>query len=182
MSGIDDPNEQIDLVRLSSVIGNKDLYLNYVALPAWTSLDFDIEFEESPVLLVKRWQPLDAFSVIHDDLLPMYLTLKYLCHNDIEKCLESYIIAFQDNVKAELYEDIFENILYLQSKNFNEKQILCFKSLTVGLESESVWYNHGFDGVNSPVHNLNFRPFLIEEFRRFVLDRLKIGKYYNVKM
>ena len=118
--------------------------------------------------------------MIHDDLLPMYLTLKYLCQNDVKKCLKNFVIAFQDNVKVELYEEIFDNVIYLQSKQFNEKQILCFKSVTVGLESESVWYNHGFEGVNGPVWNLNFRPFLIEEFRRFVLDRLKIGKYLMI--
>ena len=67
MSGIDDPNEQIDLVRLSSVIGNKELYLNYVPMPALASQDYDTEFVDLPVLLVKRWRPLDAFSMIHDD-------------------------------------------------------------------------------------------------------------------
>ena len=66
MSGIDDPNEQIDLVRLSSVIGNKELYLNYVSMPALASQDYDTEFVDLPVLLVKRWRPLDAFSMIHD--------------------------------------------------------------------------------------------------------------------
>ena len=178
MSGIDDPNEQIDLVRLSSVIGNKELYLNYVPMPALASQDYDTEFVDLPVLLVKRWRPLDAFSMVHDDLLPMYLTLQYLCHNEFEKCLQDFVIAFEDNHKVELYEKLFPNIMYLRNykTTFSENQLLCFKKLTVGLESESVWYNHGFDTISGPIQNLNFRPFILEDFRKFVLSQLKIGK------
>ena len=179
MSGIDDPNEQIDLVRLSSVIGNKELYLNYVSMPALASQDYDTEFVDLPVLLVKRWRPLDAFSMIHDDLLPIYLTLQYLCHNEVQQCIQDFVIAFEDNHKVELYEKLFPNVMYLRNykSTFSENQILCFKKLTVGLESESVWYNHGFDTISGPVQNLNFRPFILEDFRKFVLSQLQIGKF-----
>ena len=99
MSGIDDPAEQIDLVRLSSVTGNKELYLNYVPLPAKISEEYDKEFVDLPVLLVKRWRPLDPFSQIHDDLLPIYLTLRYLCHNTLGQ-------------KSTFYPEITNNFMF----------------------------------------------------------------------
>ena len=51
MSGIDEPAEQIQLVRLSSVMGKEDLYLNYVPMPKEVSDQYDIEFVDRPILI-----------------------------------------------------------------------------------------------------------------------------------
>ena len=98
LSGLDDPSEQYNLVRLSTLTGNNEFYLNYVSMPKDSSNRFDIEFVESPVLLMKRWKPLDPFHMIHDDLLPIYATLKFLCFNDVNQC------RF---VKLKVYHQIF---------------------------------------------------------------------------
>ena len=57
---------------------------------------------------------------------------------------------------------------------FSDDQLLCFKKVTVGLEHESLWFNHGFDSLSGPISNMNFRPYLLEEFRRFVQKKLNI--------
>ena len=140
------------------------------------SEEYDIEFVDQPVLIVKRWRPLDHFSMIHDDLMPIYFTLKYLCMNDdINECLDNDIIAFEDETKSSLYEALLPNIMYLSkySNYFGEHQLLCFKHATIGLESDSLWFNHGFDGSSGPIHNINFRPHLIETFRQFVIRKFK---------
>ena len=55
---------------------------------------------------------------------------------------------------------------------FSDDQLLCFKKVIVGLEHESLWFNHGFDSLSGPISNMNFRPYLLEEFRRFVQKKL----------
>ena len=42
----------------------------------------------------------------------------------------------------------------------------------MGLESDSIWFNHGFDSLSGPVDNVNFRPHLLENFREFVIGKL----------
>jgi len=113
ISGLDDPSEQFNLVRLSTLTGNNEFYLNYISMPQSSSDRFDIEFVESPVLLLKRWKPLDPFHMIHDDLLPIYATLKFLCFNDVNQCSKDFIIGVEDQVKSELYESLFPNVMYL---------------------------------------------------------------------
>ena len=87
---------------------------------------------------VKRWHPLDPFSMIHDDLMPIYFTLKYICTTDsINECLKDYIIAFNDETKSKnqnLYEELFPNVMYLSrySNYFGQHQLLCFRHSTVG--------------------------------------------------
>ena len=87
---------------------------------------------------VKRWRPLDPFSMIHDDLMPIYFTLKYICTTDsINECLKDYIIAFNDETKSKnqnLYEELFPNVMYLSrySNYFGQHQLLCFRHSTVG--------------------------------------------------
>lgn len=177
ISGVDDPQEQINLVRLSAFSSNlNDLYLNYVVMPEAASHRFDVEFVESPVFLMKRWKPMDSFHMIHDDLIPLYLTLKFLCFNDFEKCFDEYVIGVEDQFKSELYEHLFPNMMYLSryATFFSDDQLLCFKKVIVGLEHESIWYNHGFDGPSGPIHNINFQPHLLESFRNFVLKKLNI--------
>ena len=48
ISGLDDPSEQFNLVRLSTLTGNNEFYLNYISMPQSSSDRFDIEFVESP--------------------------------------------------------------------------------------------------------------------------------------
>ena len=121
--------------------------------------------------------------MIHDDLMPIYFTLKYICTTDnIKECLEDYIIAFEDETKSKnqnLYEDLFPNVMYLSkySNYFGQHQLLCFRHSTVGLESESLWFNYGFDSLSNnvgPIDNVNFRPHLVEHFRKFVLDQIDL--------
>jgi len=176
ISGLDDPSEQFNLVRLSTLTGNNEFYLNYISMPQSSSDRFDIEFVESPVLLLKRWKPLDPFHMIHDDLLPIYATLKFLCFNDVHQCSKDFIIGVEDQVKSELYESLFPNVMYLSryATFFSDDQLLCFKKVTVGLEHETLWFNHGFDSLSGPISNMNYQPYMLEEFRQFVLSKLNI--------
>ena len=95
----------------------------------------------------------------------------------MSQCLNDFIIAFDDDVKSSLYEALLPNIMYLAkySAYFGEHQLLCFKKATVGLETESLWHDHGFDeSVSKTMNDINLRPHLIEEFRQFVLRQLEI--------
>jgi len=175
-SGLEDPSEQFNLVRLSTLTGNNEFYLNYITMPKSSSDRFDIEYVESPVLLLKRWKPLDPFHMIHDDLLPIYSTLKFLCFNDVNQCSKEFIIGVEDQVKSELYESLFPNVMYLSryATFFSDDQLLCFKKVTVGLEHETLWYNHGFDSISGEISNMNYQPYVLEEFRKFLLHKLNI--------
>ena len=119
---------------------------------------------------------MDPFHIIHDDLLPIYTTLKFLCFNDVNQCSKEFIIGVEDQIKSDLYETLFPNVMYLSryATFFSDDQLLCFKKVTVGLEHESLWFNHGFDSLSGPISNMNFRPYLLEEFKRFVQKKLNI--------
>ena len=53
------------------------------------------------------------------------------------------------------------------------------------MESESLWYNYGFDSLSNNVgaiNNVNFRPHLVEHFRKFVLEKLELPTDTGTKM
>ena len=114
--------------------------------------------------------------MIHDDLLPIYATLKFLCFNDVIQCSKDFIIGVEDQIKSELYESLFTNVMYLSryATFFSDDQLLCFKKVTVGLEHETLWFDHGFDSISGPISNMNYQPYMLEEFRQFVLSKLNI--------
>ncbi len=183
ISGVDDPSEQIKLVRLSSVMGHAGLYLDYVPMPSSASDDFDIEFIDNPTLLLRRWNPGDLFSALHDDLLPIYETMKYFCYGqtNVESCLKDFILAFDDfHVEGrfnDLYTSLFPNVIFLQRfLSYEENMLVCFKKATVGLETDSLWYDHGFSGVNGPLNDQHneVTPTTFEDFRNFVLGKFDI--------
>jgi hypothetical protein len=52
--------------------------------------------------------------------------------------------------------------------------LICYDKLSVGLETETMWYDYGFflNGKEGSRENPNLRPGYLEEFRDFVLRKL----------
>jgi hypothetical protein len=156
VSGVDSPAEQIRLARLSSLEGleenEDDLYLDYTMLPAHLSKNFDVEFEEKQSLFIKRWKPNQLQNVFHDDLIPIFFTMKYLCYGNAKECLQKYQIVITDAAdKESRYENLYEKVLspskliYLRDMvGQDKKRLICYKKATIGLETETLWHDYGF--------------------------------------
>lgn len=193
VSGIDSPAEQIRLARMSSLEGLEDnlddLYMDYAMLPDNLSQNFNVHIEEDHTLIIKRWNAEQIHNVIHDDLIPLYFTMKYLCYGNVTECLEKYQIVISDaKGKHSPYEDLYAKlfhpakIVYLRDQaDTGKKNLICYKKLSVGLETETLWYDYGFylNGKEGSRENPNLRASYLEEFRTFALE--KLGRHTEKK-
>ena len=56
--------------------GLDNSYLNYAVFPGDRISDFTLDRIDEPVIILKPWKPNNIFHALHDDLLPLFNTLK----------------------------------------------------------------------------------------------------------
>ena len=77
-----------------------------IDLPADAIKNFSVRFHPQPTFIMKRFKPNNIMHVLHDDIIPLYHTLRQLAvvSPDIE--LSSMDVAFVDSWDAGEYFDI----------------------------------------------------------------------------
>ncbi|XP_073980245.1 protein O-linked-mannose beta-1,4-N-acetylglucosaminyltransferase 2-like [Rhodnius prolixus] len=124
---------------------------------------------------MSKFKPDNIMHVIHDDILPLYVTYKRICLGKVEKCSSETLIAFVDNPcdnYTQLYEAFtFEKPLILQTL----KEVTCFSEVHVGLDSDSIFYQYGYkkpQGFVTPKINGE----IVFEFTEYILKHLRIER------
>ena len=140
------------LLDLTSVDDHNTQYFNYVDFPASSvGVDFkDIELVESPSLLFHRFNPNNLMHVIHDDLIPLWMTLKLLFTPSGYSPVQ--LVMMDGNEKGpwfELYQLVSKSILL--KDDVQKWELTCFKDIVVGLSKETTWYQYGFKVPQGPI-------------------------------
>lgn len=169
MSGIKSRN---DLKEIStSWLNHSHLYLKL----ALTDGIGEYKLIKNRVIIMSRFKPDNIMHVIHDDLLPLFVTYKRICLGKIEQCASETLIAFVDsfhNYFSQLYEAFTcEMPLTLQTV----KSITCFSDAHIGLDSDSIFYQYGYTKPQGPVIPL-IAGELFYEFTDYILKYLKIER------
>jgi protein O-mannose beta-1,4-N-acetylglucosaminyltransferase len=135
------------------------------------------EYFSENFLLIRRFLPSNIMHAFHDDLIPLYLTLKELRE----------IFGISDEKKIQIiFDDSHENsnelytILFPNSIHINQIPTLtCFEKIFVGLSRESIWYQYGFERFQGPILKENF--FHFREFSHFFQQKFGISNLNQKK-
>eukprot|EP00095_Tigriopus_kingsejongensis_P004425 maker-scaffold1224_size54636-snap-gene-0.16 protein:Tk04425 transcript:maker-scaffold1224_size54636-snap-gene-0.16-mRNA-1 annotation:"protein o-linked-mannose beta- -n-acetylglucosaminyltransferase 2-like" len=176
-SGLDDPNEQKHLVKLTPVIGGE--YFDYVLMPQVAWANFTVTTVDRPTLLFSAGHPHKLNHVIHDDLLPLYATLRQLCWGDVSRCRDEYQLALVGGQVASsrylaLYQQLTAQPLWLldqPSPLGRPKDLTCFAQAVIGLDTDTLWYDHGFEGHQHSLDPAGPNPRVLQAFQDLYLNQ-----------
>eukprot|EP00112_Aurelia_sp_Birch-Aquarium-sp1_P016037 Seg36.1 transcript_id=Seg36.1/GoldUCD/mRNA.D3Y31 product="Protein O-linked-mannose beta-1 4-N-acetylglucosaminyltransferase 2" protein_id=Seg36.1/GoldUCD/D3Y31 len=167
LSGIP-ANNRFDpaILDMTSVDDHNTQYFNFVDFPAASiSTDFkDISFLKGPSLIFHRFIPENLMHVLHDDIIPVFLTLQMFFNEGITRQL----VMMDGRAKGhwfELYE-IFASTYVLLESNFTT-ELTCFNNAIVGLSKETTWYQYGFKVPQGRIKDHDVNPSHLESFVQY---------------
>ncbi|XP_028647407.2 protein O-linked-mannose beta-1,4-N-acetylglucosaminyltransferase 2 [Erpetoichthys calabaricus] len=167
------------LLDLSSVEDHNTQYFNFQELPAPA-----LKFMPKPVfvpdvtLILNRFNPDNLMHVFHDDLLPIFYTMKQYPDLDQEARLV-FMEGWNEGLHFDLYRLLSNKqpLLKDQLKNFGK--LLCFTRSYVGLSKITTWYQYGFVQPQGPKANILVSGMEIRKFTQFLMDKLNVSLEEN---
>ncbi|XP_045623265.2 protein O-linked-mannose beta-1,4-N-acetylglucosaminyltransferase 2 isoform X1 [Procambarus clarkii] len=162
---------------MSSVVGHNAFQISITTVP-YTSFFTKYKYKtvHGESLLIARFKPDNLLHVFHDDLLPIYFTMREICMN-YRLCIENMKLIFIDDMDKTIYWDLYQvmskNIL--MSDNLLSRQMwYCFESAHIGLNKQSVWYQYGYGKPQGPQVRSTFSGHLLRQFTAFIKEKLNI--------
>uniref|UniRef100_A0A1E1X939 Putative glycosyltransferase n=1 Tax=Amblyomma aureolatum TaxID=187763 RepID=A0A1E1X939_9ACAR len=167
------------LTDLSSVKDHGAFYFTFVDLPVSALSQFRVVDVHTDTLVMSRFNPENLMHVFHDDLIPIFSTLRELhsCSSSEEvlNCLGNVTLFLADEREKGPYWQLYK-ILVRNQKILHRRQLTGwyrFRRAIVGLRKDSTWYQYGFVTPQGPLHaNLEtagaevqyFIPFFLHAF------------------
>jgi protein O-mannose beta-1,4-N-acetylglucosaminyltransferase len=176
------PRDRFDpaLLDLSSIENHNAQYFNFIDMPSWASekLLIGTKIVHTTSLIFNRFHSNNIMHVMHDDLLPLYTTLRMI-NGETPSSLSPFDIQlmFADN-----YEDGEFIDLYLKFTNHTplsrhkmdhiHATSLCFSNVYVGLNKHSTWYQYGFFEPQGPLPHVTVTAQDIKHFTRYFTNQI----------
>lgn len=168
-------------IQLSSVSSHNKFQAN---VSVSTVYNYDIKRAEfiKKGLLFSRFKPDNIMHVIHDDLIPIYLTLEEICLGDMVYCTSNFQLIMHDDYPKgpyfKLYE-VFSSVNPVILAKLPEKTVLCFDELHMGLILDSIFYQYGFNKPQGPLESIKLTANDLYRFVNFIKNKLEIEDYVN---
>lgn len=185
------------LQYLGSVEHNK-FHFNYVEV---NYSDYKELFSKHKLVLIKDWtlifsrfKPDNLMHSLHDDLVPLYHTLKSsnLFENENNKA-KFNLFFFDDYFKIEndFYSRSFYSTLFKHNANLFYKydfkaidQLICFEKIEIGLKKETIWYDYGFtkyqSSINKTVNEKQLIQQYADEMKSLVVKESKCNEFNSI--
>ncbi|PSN32146.1 hypothetical protein C0J52_22607 [Blattella germanica] len=115
--------------------------------------------------------------VIHDDLLPLYMTYTSLCLGNVTHCATKYKLAFSDEGEYGSllkWYNIFSNSEPILLHKASKETIICFDESKVGLSATSLWFQYGFGKPQGPIKDSLLNGYHVRQFSEYVLEKFGI--------
>eukprot|EP00794_Sanderia_malayensis_P018720 gene18720-20609_t len=162
------------LLDLSSVDDHNTQYFNYVDFPVEAVKDFrNIKFIKGSSIIFNRFNPENLMHVLHDDLLPLYTTLRLFSSpdDDADSLKSNTTLVLMDKREQGPWQKLYE--IFTKQKIIFEKDLLsddltCFKDVIVGLSKETTWYQYGFKSPQGPIRNKTVEKKMLVYFIKHV--------------
>ena len=190
------PKQRFDpsFLDLSSVIGHNTQHFEYTDVPVSVLENGSIRvtrLESGRHVIFKRFNPGNLMHVIHDDLLPLYVTIRQQqldCETE-ERC-HYRLVMVDDHTEdfSNLYR-IFAPYGFITKQdlfNFHlsagvavpnsSKDLICFEEAMIGLSKLPTWYQYGFDYPQGPISNSESNGWVIRQFGSYVKEKLGIER------
>nr|XP_018901803.1 PREDICTED: protein O-linked-mannose beta-1,4-N-acetylglucosaminyltransferase 2-like [Bemisia tabaci] len=149
-------------------------------------LEVHISVFHQPIFVISRFKCDNLMHVFHDDLLPLFVTYHHLCDGDIDRCIAHYRLFLHDKCTSHKFFDLYKifslreplilsDITASKSTHFSQlKKILLFRTLRVGMDTSTVWFNYGFTDQQGPMKDVKIDSVILEKFCNFIIQKLKI--------
>ena len=172
------------LIELSSV-KKHNVHQKYVgSIPVETAGKLKITWVKETVLLFNRFKPDNLMHVLHDDILPMYHSLRLISLTEREKQSQTnekpkiQLVFFEGWEMGEfspLYQ-LFSVHSIILKENLNSKgAVMCFSNAYTGVSKSTVWYDYGFHTPQGAVDNFKVTDTMIHSLVKFILQQFEPG-------
>lgn len=178
--GIDDIKSLQTMLFLSSVTGHNAFPFHVTIVPHDVFMSsYTSRVISGKIFILARFKPDNLQHVFHDDLIPLYFSVKELCGGS-DTCLNELIVVFSDdnerNVYWKFYHILARKILFLSELGSEDSQMwYCFKDANLGVNKVSVWYQYGFGKPQGPQLIGTFSGHLLREFADYMRNQLQIN-------
>lgn len=164
------------LLDLSSVEDHNTQYFNFLELPAAA-----LKFMSKPVfvpdvtLILNRFNPDNLMHVFHDDLLPVFYTMKqYLDLGDEARLV--FMEGWAEGPHFDLYRLLSSKQPLLKEQLRNFGKMMCFTKSYIGLSKMTTWYQYGFVQPQGPKANILVSGNEIRHFARALMEKMNISR------
>lgn len=180
MEGVPDNRCSPSLLDLSSVEDHNLQYFNYLDAPINALKHFpNVTVIDHPSLIFHRFNPDNLMHVIHDDLLPLFYTLRQYFPGDGGKVfnmeVQSVFMEGRDEGSYfDLYEIFSEKEPILKMQLMANNTLWCFNEALVGISKATTWYDYGFKVPQHQKENHTVNGQIIHQFTLYVTSKLGI--------
>ncbi|XP_013383567.1 protein O-linked-mannose beta-1,4-N-acetylglucosaminyltransferase 2-like [Lingula anatina] len=168
------------LLDMSAVEDHNTQYFNYDDFPVAAAGQFNISVIEEHCLIMNRFKPDNLMHIFHDDLLPLYHTLRTISHFNMA-AMERIRLVFMEGRDAGEFQYIYDKItnhkplLKMDFQNSLQDNLVCFQAATVGISKQTTWYQYGFKEPQGPLPHVEINALEITQFTAFMKRRLGIS-------
>uniref|UniRef100_F6U3Z8 Protein O-linked-mannose beta-1,4-N-acetylglucosaminyltransferase 2 n=1 Tax=Monodelphis domestica TaxID=13616 RepID=F6U3Z8_MONDO len=160
------------LLDLSSVEDHSAQYFNFVELPAGALRALPRpRFVSEAVLIANRFNPDNLMHVFHDDLLPVFYTMRQFPGLGPEARL-LFMEGRPPGPHFDLYRLLSPHAPLMREHLGGLGRLLCFSQAYVGLSKATTWYQYGFVQPQGPKASILVSGVEIRRFAGFVAERL----------
>lgn len=165
------------LLDLSTVDDHSAQYFNFLELPAAA-----LRFLPRPVflpdvaLIANRFNPDNLMHALHDDLLPLYYTLRQF-PGLARRARPVFMEDWPEGARFQpLYELLSPRPPLLRAQLKALGRLLCFPRAVVGLSKVPTWYQYGFVQPQGPKANILVSGHEIRRFAGFMAEKLNASR------
>lgn len=140
-------------INLSTVPGHNAHMFSLVTIPSESLNKFSVAWLDGTSIIMSRFKPDNIMHVLHDDILPLFHTLHTL--NLLGDSISDVRLIFTDNFTSTDFLPLYLSLLskpplFLHHLKFNV-DVLCFKTVHLGLTQSTLWYQYGFFKPQGPL-------------------------------
>ena len=153
------PKNRFDpaLLDLTSVDDHNTKYFNFIDFSGSEIDGMNLEemrYVRPPSILFHRFNPENLMHVFHDDILPLWMTMRIFISGLDQSVTNLIMMDGRDTGPwFNAYKTLSKNILL--KKNLTKYKYVCFNEVIIGLLKDTTWYQYGFKVPQGPIPNSN---------------------------
>lgn len=179
------PSNRFDpaLLDMSSVEDHNTQYFNFVDYPAHALESFQnvTIFDEFNVIF-HRFNPQNIMHVVHDDLLPLYHTMRQFSPSMLSADLEFRLVMMEgwdEGSYVELYKLFTKKQLVIKKDFEKVNNLACFRHGIIGISKYTTWYQYGFKEPQGALPHIYLTGEYIQHFTGFIRRRLALENHLS---